>query len=500
MSKTKAAAYNLFFGYLFAIFNAVTGIFLLPLYFHYFSLEIYGSWLACNGLATIFGVLEGGVSMIVTQKLADSLANNDKERFSEILGSAIILATFYSILFFLGGLVVLLSFSYTLNIPLSYRSIIITAVLFNLAGRGLTFIFLTLGAVPQVFLETISAGSISALAYILNILSIIIALYLGNSIVSLGIGGFLFSVANLVGFTVYLLIKRIKKQLLPITYSLNTIKEIFKESKSVIIAGSSGIIGSNLEPAIAASLFSPAVTAILAINSKIFQVAQMFLDRIGTSVFASLALYLKSKNKDEILIMLNRLLSISLIMSVSIYGYSVIFSEEIISIWLGINSFGGLFLISVLGINALVNSRKLLLTNVSYAYGFITTTSKYLIYESIIRVLFYMLLPRFMGVVGIPLSSTVGSILVVFLISKFFAKHLGLSFKENVFMNSGIKTNIKLTLFCFFFFIIKNKNTTLLYIIADSFLFVFFIIIILIMTEKKLILFIKRNILQHHAK
>lgn len=497
MGKTKAATFNLFFNYLFAIFTAVTGLILLPLYFHFFSIEVYGSWLACNGLATIFAVMEGGMSMIVTQRLAECYADKDKKRFGEVLGSGIILSIVFAIISLIGGLTVLLIFSHTLNIPDEFRGDIIKAVIINLMGKGgLTFVFLTLGAVPQVFLETIFAGIIGLIAYLTNIFSILVCLYLGFGVVSLGIGNLLFALVYILGYVIYIIKKKKSGEILKISFSKRTILELFKVSKNVIFANLSGIVGANFEPTIAAYFISPTATAILEINNKVIKVSQMFLDRMGTSVFAGLAIHIKSKKQKEVLSTISKLLAISLIASVCIYGYAVVFSKSIMTLWLGSTKYGGILLVSILAFNALMNSRKEVLTNISYAYGFISQTSKYVVVDSVVRVIFYSFLPVLLGLVGVPLAGTLGAASVVFLISRYFTKYLNLEFKSNVFINSGLRAGLLLLLPLVLAYVLEYNRISIIYLISESVVFFVGMLLFIFAIDRNLLKFVKYIILK----
>lgn len=71
VSKTKSSIINLLFNYANVSFVIINGLILVPLYLTYFSVGTYGSYLSSGNIVGMLGLLEGGMSYVLTQRLSN---------------------------------------------------------------------------------------------------------------------------------------------------------------------------------------------------------------------------------------------------------------------------------------------------------------------------------------------------------------------------------------------------------------------------------------------
>lgn len=183
MHSKKYFYFNTFSQYLTLVFNIVVGVFLIPYYFNFISIEIYGIWIASLSTISIFLLIDPGFTFVMPQHIARINKYKDKEMVRKFLCESLVLAFFLSSLIFL-FLIILLNFgSYFfaesitfdfINKHLSYVYVYILTqffiVVFNSLSIGLKVIWFN--------------GLITHVANVIGIILIIIFLRLGYGLPS----------------------------------------------------------------------------------------------------------------------------------------------------------------------------------------------------------------------------------------------------------------------------------------------------------------------------
>src|SRR5258706_9762438 len=87
--RRRAATYQLLSAYATTLLNILNGLVLVPVYFHYFALPTYGSWLACQNVVTWLGIFELGFNLVFAQRLVQD--STTPAHFAETVGAGMII-------------------------------------------------------------------------------------------------------------------------------------------------------------------------------------------------------------------------------------------------------------------------------------------------------------------------------------------------------------------------------------------------------------------------
>lgn len=413
MNKRFAAVVNLFFGSSMALFTIITGLLMVPLYLRYFSVSVYGAWLASGNVIAMISLIEPGIATVATQKLATSYGLDDQERFAEVFGSALVLSCGFCLLILLLGLSVAPFLPGWLDVPLAQRRPLSWALACSTLGAGTSFIFYLLGAVPQAWQRTVAPGAIGLVALTTNIAAILIALYAGLGVVSLGIGPLALSLSYIACYLVYLTVVWRRIGLPRPSASFAVMKEIWLEARMLLLAKIAGTVGKYLEAPVAAFAVSNEAAAVLVLTGRVLNAVQMFADRVASSVFAGMAHVNVAPRDGSGLRIVREVMVVSTIVCGLGIGFSLGFTKPIVGLWVGNKVFGGIALLSLLALASLVSSRKDLVAALLVSMGQIRDASRWLAAESLLRVIWLLVLVFPLGIAGIPLASTLASLMTL---------------------------------------------------------------------------------------
>lgn len=386
---------------------------MVPIYLRYFSMSTYGAWLASGNIIAMIALIEPGISTVATQRLAASYAENEKDRFSCIFGSSLLLSTGFGLVVIAVGLCLSPFIPVWINAPSEQRHSLSLALSFSSIGAGTSFIFYLLGAVPQAWQRTVMPGIIGLFALLANIGAILLGLYIDMGVAALGLGSFALSMTYILGYLVFIAVNWKRLEFPRPSVSMVTALEIWHEAKMLLLAKIAGTIGRYLEAPAAALAVSTEAAAVLVLTGRVLNAVQMFADRVGTAVFAGLSHSFVHYRESANYAVVKEVIIVSTVISGLGIGFSLAFSESVIILWVGESAFGGLPLLLLLALASFLSSRKDLISTLLVANGQIKRASMWLAMEAIMRVLFIALLVVLFKVPGIPLAAALTSLVTI---------------------------------------------------------------------------------------
>ncbi len=399
---------------------------MVPVYLRYFSISAYGAWLASGNIIAMIAMIEPGISTVATQRLSASYAAYEKDRFSNIFGSSLLLSVGFGVVVIIAGLCLSPFIPSWLNAPTEQRHPLSMALCFSTLGAGTSFIFYLLGAVPQAWQRTVAPGVIGLFALSANILAILVGLYANMGIVALGLGSFALSVTYILGYLAYIAVIWKRLEFPRPTASLVTVCEIWHEAKMLLLAKIAGTVGKYLEAPAAALAVSTEAAAVLVLTGRVLNAVQMFADRVGTAVFAGMSHAFTRYRESANYAVMKEVIVVSTVISGLGIGFSLALSKSIIILWVGENAFGGLHLLLLLALASFMSSRKDLISTLLVASGQIRQASMWLAMEAIIRVVCISLLVIVLKVPGIPLAAALASFISLIGLSRILLAMPGL--------------------------------------------------------------------------
>ena len=374
-SQYKASIYNFLFNSINSVVTIVNGIIMVPLYFHYMSVSIYGAWLASGNMVAMIGLLESGFAGVVTQKMAKAIGEGDRKQFLTLAGSNILTAVLVSSIIFILGCCIIPFIASIVNADTEWASDITAAYTISLLSSAIAVLVSLFGAFPQVWQQTKQVGIINTCVNIFGIAIMVLFLVLGYGVISLAIGYLTRSIINLVfqGLWIYRYWKCHESER-PI-YDFKKSFLLLRECFYPFLAKVSAVLMGQSQSFILAAFISPVLAAVYDITSKILNCAYSFVSMANGSFFALLSIVFGKNEKLEINRVVSNIMQSFTICVMAVFVFGVCFSKTVIYYWVGLDKFGGDLLLITIAISALFNQYKAFFNNLLFSSGNIKRSS-----------------------------------------------------------------------------------------------------------------------------
>lgn len=413
----RNSALNLLFNYSNVIFNLVTGVFLVPFYLHNIPLDVYGSFLIATGIAALIGLLEFGLSMVITQRLAQSYAEANWTHFRRTAFAGIVAATLLFALSVATTAITALFINWLTKIDKAFAEDLCIA--FLLVGiAGCLNIYLNLfGAMFQALLRAGTLGAINLAAATVGIAVVVTVFPNYPSLAAIAIGFLVRATvaSSMLAFCAFLQLKR--QGLLPMRAPLAETFRILRSSGPVFLSTVSKSLAENAQNLLLASATSPSSIAVLALTQKAFQVCTLILAPIGSSIYANLT-QIKAKSEPAYFAsLLGASIRAQFLFSILLIATAACFNQSFVTLWVGAEKFGGAILTVLLAISVLITSRFSFFSFLIYSTGEFKKPVMLDLGFSITKVALIFCLVKHLGLVAIPVAEIAAGFIFLFLMS-----------------------------------------------------------------------------------
>jgi O-antigen/teichoic acid export membrane protein len=424
-SYRKNSILNLIFNYSTIIFNLITGVFLVPLYLASIPLAAYGSFIVAVGIAGLIGLLEFGLSMVLTQRLAKSHAAEQREAFRQTTYSGLVAASLLTLLvcaitLFMAAYVPALA-----KASAAYAGDLTRAFILLGIAAGLSIFLNLFGSIFQALLRAQTLGTINIAAAAAGILAVVVVFSLAPSLTAIAVG----TLVRVVCATLLLMYRAFvtlrSAALLPLAPAPGATTQLLKSCVPIFIGGVSKSLAENAQNLMLAGAASPAAVAILALTQKALQICSMILAPIGSSIFSTLTQIKQKIAAPEFSSLLAIAIRSQFLLSALLIATATYFNETFMSLWVGAGKFGGLELSVLLGIAMLITTRFSFFSFLIYSTGefkqpVVLETS----YSIVKCLILYATVERF-GLYAIPLADIAAGFVFLYLLStRLMAPHV----------------------------------------------------------------------------
>lgn len=403
-SKTKSSIINLLFNYANVSFVIINGLILVPLYLTYFSVGTYGSYLSSGNIVGMLGLLEGGMSFVLTQKLSNCYVKKNFNEFSRILGSGLFLSLFiFFLLVSIGFILFPFISDWVKAEPKEYKNIQY-AFLFSAIGAGLNIVYHNVSAVFQALLKVSICGFANIISIIFGISSTLLGLKFGLGVVAIPLGvlvrGAIGVIILVISLTKYFINEKLPRIQIDKLITINLIKSVLP----MFGGGVAKSLVANSQLLIIINFINPTASAVFFITGRIYNVCDSFLAPVGSSIFSSISQIFGEGNKVVIKKNIVKIFFIFNVFSVLILSLSFIFNSSFVSLLLGNDKYGGDLLSLFLCINMLFYTRFNFLSVNLYAMGVFGKTIMYDVFGGILRLIIIFSLIRYIGYIALPIA------------------------------------------------------------------------------------------------
>jgi len=432
ISKKKIALINLLVNYSNTFFLILNGLVLVPIYFKYFSLNIYGSYLASANIAGILGLLEFGLSLVFTQKLAVLYKSQKYFDFYNLMSAGLVAS------FILVSILISISLIIAPFVPewvkaspgdssdIKYAFIINSlGIAFNIYSNTITSIFQALSRVKI-------SGIINVVSALLGIIATVLSLYFGFGIKSISIGIFIKSFSCVIALLPFLILNINRDSYPRLKVQLQLVVELLRDSLPIFGNTVSKSLIDNAQLLIITNFINPTATVIYSLTSKVFQLCNNLLAPIGSSIYSSLSQLVGENNHQNLKNNILRIFSLFTIFSIVTLIITYALNYSFISLWVGKDKFGGILLSLILCINMFVSSRISYINFNLFALGVFGKTVIYDQIGAIIRIILIFILIRKIGIISIPIAEIISSLFAGYYLNKLFIGKIGFENNEKI--------------------------------------------------------------------
>jgi O-antigen/teichoic acid export membrane protein len=432
--KKKAIFNNILGAFSNFVFLFLTSIVLLPYYFKYINSLDYGIWLGGISFISLISVFEANISFILTQQLGEKWTNKKLIEFSKYFSAAMFFGIAVSIL------IIVLTFIFKDSITawVSHNNQgdekFSNSFFLYSVSLSLTIISGYVGSIPQVFLKTLRPPFFNILASILGIIYTVWAIPT-QGIVAIASGNLVKSFTYTVLLSIYS-IKILKLEKICFYFEFNYVLKLIKSIGFPFISKIGITLAVSIQNFIVASTISGTATTTFDITRKIPLMVQMFINIIAVSTFTSFSLFYSEQKTNE-----GRheytekyFLLIRLLLLFSLTGVFLI-GKDFVTIWVGLEKFGGNVLLGLICLTALTDQLRLLLAQQYTALGkFNLTSITDIIFAASFMISAYLLI-SLLKLNGIVLAGIVANI-TYFIVCYFIEKKYNLSMVSNIINKS----------------------------------------------------------------
>jgi O-antigen/teichoic acid export membrane protein len=424
MSKFKASFYNFIFGSFNNVTLIILGVIMVPYYLNFFSVATYGAWLASGNVIGLLGSMEGGLSFIITQKLAVSFGERDFSTFRTTSTSGLIFITTIAIIFIMLVLGIHSFLPKWVNCPPQEYSNLTRAILFAGIAGGFGLINSTLGSFSQVWQLTMVPNLIRNVSNIINVAFIILFLNYNFGVASIAIGAAIRELLVFVFLSIYTYKVWKSKKINSLLYSFHDFYRLVREIAIPFFGRLSQIILNRSHNFIIAVFISPDISAIYEFTSKVTIMSKQFISILTNGLFGSISLARAEKQLIEYLIDIKSTLTIFFLFAIIGLGFSYVFSFDVVRFWVGSQNYGGDLLLTFVVLYSLVAELFQYQNNLILAEGKFNFATLMQILNAVIYISLSLILIKVfnLGVLSIPLSFLIGGIVMLIISNRYTAR------------------------------------------------------------------------------
>ena len=360
-------------------------------------------------------------------------------------GANIVTAVILAIAITLLGLCIAPFITDWINVEESISTEIRISYIIALLASSIAVCVSLFGAFPQVWQDTKSVGVINICTGLIAIASLVAFLLLGYGVVSIALSYLVRAISNLLFQGLWVIRKWKKYCILSPIYSFSESKTLVKDCVFPFFSKLSGVIMGNSQSFIIAHFMSPTLATIYDLTSKVCYVACGFVSQTNGSFFALFSLTLSSGDKEKINNVF-RNTTCFFVITLSIVGlYSICFTEPIINYWVGLDKYGGTWLLIVIVLAKILFQFRSYCNNILYTGGMINKSAKLDILCAVVYIGLLLAIIQFAQIYAVPIATLVVSMLFIAWYLRLMKQHLFLNVK--MLFSEFVKSMVIIVLF-----------------------------------------------------
>jgi O-antigen/teichoic acid export membrane protein len=422
-AKTHTAIVNIVFNYSNLAFTITTGVFLVPFYIKYISIDLYGAWLVSGSILAIIGLADGGLNLVFSQRLAAAVGKNSWKLFNITVFSGLICISLVTILMILVGLCICPLIPEFTNYKGNDGPVLELSFILALFSSILSIIHLYLGSIVHAWQETFYYGLSMTISSFVGVLVTVLLLLFDFGLLAIPFGLLAKALVAVVIVVVVVVKEWRRKHIGVMCFNKDNLVDLIRSTVPVFVSRSGGLFINNFQIILLSNVFSPLVVANYSFTSKVFEASRLLLSPLGSSMFSGLAQYATEKTEKILFDLLKKIFlfvgSLSLIIGFAAFSVN----EQFVALWLGPDKYLGDTLSLLLLISFLLSAKVQIASLVLTATGVIGKTAVAGLLESVIKVILLSLFIKDLGYLALPIIeivsvTSVGLVVLVSLLKR----------------------------------------------------------------------------------
>ncbi len=399
---------------------------MIPVYIKYMGVESYGLVGFYTTISGLLSVLDLGIGATINRELA---LQNDKGHQRDLVRTLEIIYWTVSILagLLLIGLASIIADSLTTSENLPRESIILGIKLMGIAFSFQFPISLyqggLLGLQKFVLLNSLSV----ILTIIRNVGVLFLLVFINPSIKMFFVGQSIVSFLSSMVFMIALW-KVLPKDKIRAKFQKYIILDNWKFAFAVSASSIVGVILSQLDKVILASMLSLNMFAYYTVASSVSSAVWMCIIPFNTAIFPKLVQLYHNKCEGELLSFFHKSSQFISLIIFPICALLVIYSKSILLLWIGdpVIANNSNFLVSFLVLGVMLNGMVSIPVNCATAFGWPTLITYINIIQAVFIIPLIIILVYFYQAIGASIAWVImNSTYIIFAVPRFFKKHLG---------------------------------------------------------------------------
>lgn len=441
-SRRRAAQVNLLLGYGKYSVGIINQLVLVPVYLRFVSLDVYGAWLASGNILVLMSVLDIGFNLVVTQRLATAVGEQDDGAFVEHVGSALGVTISAFVLVTAVGIALSPWIPRWVHTPTDQVGVLQTTITLAATGVASHVVAMTMWGVLQAWQMTFECEFSLLVAAVLGIVATLISLWHGNGVVAFGVGE-LVRGASGAGLVVWVVIREWRyRRLHRPGLRVASCIELFRHSYPLIGSRVATALLNNGQPALVSICLNPRAAAILSLTSRVFVGCQTLIYPIIGSAFAGLAQLAGETGRDRRRVreVLQVLFTAVAVAGALMFGMAMALNTNFGYIWVGPERVGGVGLSIAVCIATVLMTTDTILMLVLTSLGDVRKPAWCSVAEVAVRFPATAVLLLYVGLIGAPIAACIASGgLGIWYLALRLRRNLGLSTKETLqTMSAGV--------------------------------------------------------------
>jgi O-antigen/teichoic acid export membrane protein len=412
ISRKRATALLVIGGYINTGILIIQGLLLVPLYLHFIGAHLYGLWMASGGILGMLGVLNFGMGNLLVQRVANAYGQQNLPKSGAYFINGMLVYLGIATIFVLTGMLFSFNLTALLHVPASNQEILMQCFQLAALATGIGLLNECLRGFAQALLRPVFSMVAIALSRILGIAITTILLFNDASLWAIPVGMLLTEILILMAglMQTVTLFRELRAK---VSIDSGIIKEFFHVGGALFMARLGHALSKESDPLLITLFLRPEVTTAYMLTRKAADILFQILSIIYGSTHAAFSNLAGQGNDAKTGIVAIKLLSIIFILGLIGFVSYVGMNYSFVSLWVGKAFALDQQIILFIGLAFFISSLRNMVLQILNGFGEYHHTSLIIVLEGVGKVVLASLLLGFFGVISVPLSMVMASVIAI---------------------------------------------------------------------------------------